>query len=232
MTSFEKQCTKCKQVKLLTEFNKQAKSKDGLQIYCRPCQSEILKDWYKENPDKNLLQRYGITGEQKANMAKSQSDCCAICRTPFIDDLRPCVDHCHESNQIRGILCHYCNTGLGLFKDSPKLLQHAIYYLDYHAKQDTTPPVPAGDHQQSEDDPQLGFIFTTRTGEDDDNAHHHCGTISREDLDHRAQASGGDSVGHGGKEVEPSEAFTRIEDYGQSDAEIIRLEFGRRDLFD
>jgi hypothetical protein len=232
MTSSEKQCKKCNEIKPLSEFNKQSKSKDGLQVYCRSCQSEIGKDWAKQNPDRNLLQRYGITGEYKANMAQSQGDCCAICRIPFSDVLSPCVDHCHESTKIRGILCHHCNTGLGLFKDSPKLLQQAIYYLDYHAQKIATSSVPTGDHQQGEDDPQHGLVFATRTGEDDDNPHHHCGTISREDLDHRAQESSGNRVGYGVQKVGTLEVFTRIEDYGKSDAEIIRLEFGRRDLFD
>ena len=39
------------------------------------------------------------------------------------------VDHCHETNQIRGLLCSSCNIGLGQFQDSIKLLSKAIDYL-------------------------------------------------------------------------------------------------------
>jgi hypothetical protein len=232
MTLYEKQCTKCNQTKPIAEFNKQAKTKDGYQTYCRPCQSEISKDWYKENPSKNYLQKYGITVEDKDEMAKAQGDRCAICKEPLADAVTICVDHCHESDQIRGILCHHCNIGLGHFKDSPKLLQQAIYYLDYHAKKIAASSVSTGDHQQGQDDPQHGTLLATWTGQDDNHPDHHSGAIPGQDLDHCAQTGSGDSMGHRGKEVAASEPFTRIEDHGQPDAEIVRLEFGRRDLFD
>ena len=34
-----KQCPKCKQIKPVTEFNKKSAANDGLQSYCRSCQS-------------------------------------------------------------------------------------------------------------------------------------------------------------------------------------------------
>ena len=40
-----------------------------------------------------------------------------------------CVDHCHESMRVRGILCRSCNSGLGYFKDSENLLKLAVKYL-------------------------------------------------------------------------------------------------------
>lgn len=39
------------------------------------------------------------------------------------------VDHCHETGQVRGLLCNLCNQALGLFKDSPELLARATAYL-------------------------------------------------------------------------------------------------------
>lgn len=42
------------------------------------------------------------------------------------------MDHNHETNQVRGILCSNCNVGLGYFKDEPGRLGQAIKYLmDY-----------------------------------------------------------------------------------------------------
>ncbi len=32
--------------------------------------------------------------------------------------------------QIRGLLCHDCNTGIGKFGDSPEALKKAIDYLE------------------------------------------------------------------------------------------------------
>lgn len=39
------------------------------------------------------------------------------------------VDHDHTTGKIRGLLCTTCNRALGLFKDSPELLDKARQYL-------------------------------------------------------------------------------------------------------
>ena len=39
------------------------------------------------------------------------------------------IDHCHTTNNFRGMLCNHCNLGIGNFKDSPELLLKAIEYL-------------------------------------------------------------------------------------------------------
>jgi hypothetical protein len=44
-------------------------------------------------------------------------------------DAKLCIDHCHETNLVRGLLCHDCNKGLGNFKDNIIFLQIAIEYL-------------------------------------------------------------------------------------------------------
>ena len=39
------------------------------------------------------------------------------------------LDHCHETGEFRGWLCHNCNSGLGRFYDDPDLLIKAIQYI-------------------------------------------------------------------------------------------------------
>ena len=39
------------------------------------------------------------------------------------------IDHDHETMQIRGLLCHWCNMALGGFKDNIESLENAIRYL-------------------------------------------------------------------------------------------------------
>ena len=40
-----------------------------------------------------------------------------------------CIDHDHNTDTVRGHLCHDCNRALGNFKDSRVLLQRALEYL-------------------------------------------------------------------------------------------------------
>ncbi len=76
----------------------------------------------------NLLHRYGITLKEYAKILKSQGGRCKICRTrPYGRKL--VVDHNHLNKQVRALLCHSCNIGIGMFRDSVALLGSAIQYL-------------------------------------------------------------------------------------------------------
>ena len=39
------------------------------------------------------------------------------------------IDHCHDSGKVRGLLCHGCNTAIGLFKENIDTMLKAIKYL-------------------------------------------------------------------------------------------------------
>jgi hypothetical protein len=60
------------------------------------------------------------------DMVKAQNGLCAICGAEP-DEL--VVDHCHASGNVRGLLCHSCNLGLGKFFDNTSYLSNAINYL-------------------------------------------------------------------------------------------------------
>lgn len=78
----------------------------------------------------SLKRLYGITPEDYNKMFEEQEGCCAICGSHQSEQKRPlCVDHCHETKVVRGLLCDSCNMGLGKFFDSPLLLENAIKYL-------------------------------------------------------------------------------------------------------
>ncbi len=72
--------------------------------------------------------RYGITDDEYEAMRTDQQNICLICRDEF-GDRTPHVDHCHDTGRVRGLLCNFCNRGLGLFKDDPERLETAIQYL-------------------------------------------------------------------------------------------------------
>lgn len=94
--------------------------------------------------DNYLYRNYGITILNYEEILEKQNNVCAICGgtgTERADHSKSkcnlVVDHCHNTNKVRGLLCHTCNTALGQFKDSKQLLQKAIEYLDTDLKLET-----------------------------------------------------------------------------------------------
>lgn len=90
------------------------------------------REWKKKNPDKVKAQKrrkrfrtYGITEEDFNDMWDAQGGRCAICGSSDPAN----IDHCHTTGDVRGLLCHKCNFGIGQFNDNPDLLRAAIDYL-------------------------------------------------------------------------------------------------------
>ena len=48
-----KRCSKCKEVKAVSEFNKNKANKDGLRGECKSCQSIVNKQHYQQNKNTN-----------------------------------------------------------------------------------------------------------------------------------------------------------------------------------
>lgn len=46
-----KRCGRCGEHKPLTEFHRDRARADGLQQKCKPCNIELNKQWYRDNPD-------------------------------------------------------------------------------------------------------------------------------------------------------------------------------------
>lgn len=103
------------------------------------------KKWKQENPDKvynpeinrkqKFRSKYGLQWEDFERMYQKQNGQCLVCKK--YSDLWPekkteglYVDHNHSSGKVRGLLCHYCNLGLGHFKDNANLLIEAARYLN------------------------------------------------------------------------------------------------------
>lgn len=91
-------------------------------------------EWYYANKKKfksyEKKYKYGITEEEYQQMVVKQQGVCKICNNPPVK-FKPVlyVDHDHETGKVRGLLCHFCNAGIGMLKDSPALLKRAIKYL-------------------------------------------------------------------------------------------------------
>lgn len=129
---------------LLTPEEKEAK-RIRARVYDRkerakPSRQKYMKDYmdvYTKTPEYKEKDnaRYGVERRQQAvnNLRKRkykasiefvkslriiQDGKCAVCGRVF--DLTKthgeCLDHCHETNQIRGLLCLMCNTFEGFIK--------------------------------------------------------------------------------------------------------------------
>ncbi len=78
---------------------------------------------------------YGISLSQYDAMFARQEGLCAICGRPERvswkngSKKRLCVDHCHSTGKVRGLLCLLCNHALGAFNDDPELVMKAWKYL-------------------------------------------------------------------------------------------------------
>ncbi len=87
--------------------------------------------------NKELVRDFGITLEQYQQMMVAQNGVCAICKKPEMATRRGrplhlSVDHCHRTNEIRALLCSFCNKGIGKFFDDSSLLKAAGEYVDQH----------------------------------------------------------------------------------------------------
>lgn len=86
--------------------------------------------------DAKLKHRYGITLEDYERRLIEQDGKCAICKQPPGKNVRAhwggklCVDHCHDTGKVRGLLCNDCNLAVGYGKTEQVLLSAAQYIRD------------------------------------------------------------------------------------------------------
>lgn len=136
-----KECSKCGELLPVEKFcrRKFDSGNWGYTSWCKPCRNEkSKKDWAEGNIRNSVYKRkFGITLEDYDRMLESQGGRCAICGTDTptghgAKHGRFSVDHDHETGEVRGLLCHDCNIGLGGFRDNIYFIEKAIYYLDQH----------------------------------------------------------------------------------------------------
>jgi hypothetical protein len=130
-----KKCTKCEKTKPYSQFHKREGGR--LRSHCKECMNNQSRE-YQMRPDQREKRaeiwrkssrylKYGLTEDTFIEMFDAQDAQCAICKISI--DHGCCVDHCHDTGKVRGLLCRQCNSGIGMLKDDPALLREAIWYL-------------------------------------------------------------------------------------------------------
>lgn len=117
------------------EFPAIKSMRDGRRVY--KMTSEAMRHY-------GLKHNYGISPEVYKLMLDAQNGVCAICKQPEtgksswggIRELS--VDHNHETNEVRGLLCTQCNYMIGHCRENREFLLEGVKYLDKHAGREST----------------------------------------------------------------------------------------------
>lgn len=154
METATKRCTKCGQIKSIDSFYRLSRNTDGLNRQCKSCKKEYEKESRKtqrkadpEGFKKKRHQEY-LNGKDKQlektrqrkykeytpglfdELYLEQRGRCAICGT-HQSELKTalCIEHNHDTNKIRGLLCNRCNIGIMNFKEDAENCLKAYQYL-------------------------------------------------------------------------------------------------------
>lgn len=106
-----KKCFRCGETKPLELFYAHKQTPDGRRPECKKCTRDRESEIKYGMSLTAALERFG--------------EVCMICGTG--ENLR--VDHCHDTLDVRGILCNNCNVGVGYLADDPERMEAAAAYI-------------------------------------------------------------------------------------------------------
>lgn len=120
-----KECAECRRWLPEGQFYRAPGNVDQLTTGCRRCRSLAKR-----------AKAYGVSADTLEALLVEQDHCCAVCHRDITEQFH--VDHDHACCPVgaacgacvRALLCHYCNTLLGLSGDSPAVLRAAAAYLE------------------------------------------------------------------------------------------------------
>jgi len=114
LPSGKSKCTRCSEVKDIDQFYTRMYKGDKVpKSECKKCSVRGSK-----------ASTYGMTFDEVKLMEDGVTHC-EICEKEFKDTMK-CVDHCHTTSKVRGILCTTCNTMLGKVERSTEVILNNI----------------------------------------------------------------------------------------------------------
>jgi hypothetical protein len=136
-------CTKCKTTKLAKDFYVQSSRPCGILTQCKVCRDSWFARRMKDpvfaarrkgsTTFYERLRKYGVSRRDYDTRLAAQGGVCQTCGVPPKENKSLCVDHCHRTGKVRGLLCDACNTALGFAKDSTSILLNLVEYLKCHS---------------------------------------------------------------------------------------------------
>lgn len=138
----ERLCRTCGEIKPLSVFGRftsrsRVTGEQRVKFYgpCRDCKKLMDRDRYWSDPA--AKRQYAKAHRKVYNAKKARRErlihrfgktCMACGATPS----RICVDHCHTTGRIRGVLCRDCNLALGQLKEDPNRIEALALYARKH----------------------------------------------------------------------------------------------------
>ena len=121
-----KTCSKCRQSLSEDRFHKRTykSGKIGLQPKCKECQREARKKNWR--PHSSIRLKLKLSQDEVERLLAPGECQNPACRSK---DRRLCIDHNHDTEKPRGLLCHNCNTALGLLGDNTQVILGLSQYL-------------------------------------------------------------------------------------------------------
>ncbi len=157
-----KKCIECQTMKPVGDFHKDKSRADGLSNRCKSCRckyEEVIQkncvacgDMFSVSGKAKAQKycgrvcqrvhiRFGIDEYKLEDLLLRSDYKCAICGNPETNiDKRTgkvyelCIDHDHQTGEVRGVLCCSCNAAIGYFKDNIEIMQKATEYLQASQK--------------------------------------------------------------------------------------------------
>lgn len=128
-------------------FNKDKSRKGGLSPVCKVCRAVETKRYSRSDYNKKYFKtdsgryirfiyaldyNYGLSEESFCRLRDETKGVCPVCLREFTYDnsgTKMVVDHCHDTGEVRGVLCSNCNIGLGKIGDTLESSERLVKYL-------------------------------------------------------------------------------------------------------
>lgn len=145
-------CTHCKNDLPISSFGIAKGYRGGRRTQCNKCRTDLgrgrwrtdqfrerraarraenIHEARKSDRERKRKQNYGLSADDIARLLEQQGGGCALCKTKKPGGRYDvfCVDHCHETGRVRGLLCNRCNVALGALGDNVAGLAAALAYV-------------------------------------------------------------------------------------------------------